>query len=179
MPITHRYKYVKFIINMGADCCGGGSPEAAAAALAELQIEQPSQQQQTADVKPWEQIVEEKKPYYNKRVELFSAIKARQQAAVEAAKEANVPIKIVLPDGSEKPGVKGVTSPMDVANSISKSLAKKTVVAKVDGQVWDLCRPLEGDCALQLLNFEDPEGKEVSLRLVIPHHLDISKKFWA
>ena len=58
-------------------------------------------------------------------------------------------------------GVKGVTTPMDIANGISKGLAKKTVVAKVDGQAWDLLRPLQGDCALQLLSFEEPEGKEV------------------
>ena len=50
---------------------------------------------------------------------------------------------------------------MEVANQISKGLAKKCVVAKVDGCVWDLLRPLEGDCALQLLSFEDAEGKEV------------------
>lgn len=54
-----------------------------------------------------------------------------------------------------------MTTPMDIANSISKSLGKKCVVAKVDGDVWDLQRPLEGDCALQLLSFNDPEGKEV------------------
>lgn len=32
---------------------------------------------------------------------------------------------------------------------------------QVDGSTWDLTRPLEGDCALQLLSFDDPEGKEV------------------
>ena len=62
---------------------------------------------------------------------------------------------------AEKPGIKGVTTPMDVALGISKGLAKKVVVAKVDGATWDMARPLQGDCALQLLSFEDPEGKEV------------------
>ena len=50
---------------------------------------------------------------------------------------------------------------MDIANQISKGLAKKAVVAKVDSAAWDLLRPLQGDCALQLLCFEDAEGKEV------------------
>lgn len=54
-----------------------------------------------------------------------------------------------------------MTTPLDVATAISKGLAKKVVVAKVDGAVWDLTRPLEGDCALQLLSFDDAEGKEV------------------
>ncbi|PRW60977.1 threonyl-tRNA synthetase [Chlorella sorokiniana] len=104
--------------------------------------------------------LKEHQPYFAKRVELFNQYKARQAAALEAAKAANVPIRIVLPDGGERAGVKGVSTPLDIANQISKGLAKKTVVAKVDGATWDLTRPLEGDCALQLLSFDDPEGKE-------------------
>lgn len=38
--------------------------------------------------------------YYAKRVELFQRFKARHDAEVEAAKQAAVPIKIVLPDGA-------------------------------------------------------------------------------
>ena len=32
---------------------------------------------------------------------------------------------------------------------------------RVDGQTWDLIRPLEGDCQLELLDFEHPLGKDV------------------
>jgi threonyl-tRNA synthetase len=100
-------------------------------------------------------------PFYARRIELFEQFHARQQAAVEAARQAAVPIKIVLPDGSVKEGVKGVTTPLDVAAQISKALAKKVVVAKLDGaKIWDAFRPLEGDCALQLLSFADAEGRE-------------------
>ena len=42
--------------------------------------------------------------------------------------------------------------------SCSQGLADNTVVAKVNGQVWDLDRPFEGDAELKLLKFEDPEG---------------------
>ncbi len=80
---------------------------------------------------------------------------------VEHAKQAQEPIRVVLPDGSEQAGVRGVTTPMEVIKGISKSLANSAVVAKVDGHVWDLFRPLEGDCALQVHGFDDPEGKEV------------------
>ena len=142
----------------------GGSSGDSAVAQAAAGVEQMSVSdatKQASGQKTWEQIVEEKKPYYQKRVDLFTTIKEKQNAALEAAKAANVPIKIVLPDGSEKPGVKGVTTPFEIASSISKSLAKKTIVAKVDGGVWDLNRPLENDCALQLLSFDDPDGKEV------------------
>lgn len=100
-------------------------------------------------------------PFYARRIELFEKFHARQQAGVEAARAAAVPIKIVLPDGSVKEGIKGVTTPLDVAAGISKSLAKKVVVAKVDGaRVWDAFRPLEADCALQLLSFDDADGRE-------------------
>ena len=68
-----------------------------------------------------------------------------------------------MPDGVEKEGVRGVTTPMDIVKGVSKSLANAALVAKVDGQVWDLFRPLEGDCALQVLGFDDPEGREVRI----------------
>ena len=47
---------------------------------------------------------------------------------------------------------------MDVAKEISKGLADRVIIAKVNGAVWDLERPLEGNCSLELLDFEHPEG---------------------
>ena len=154
---------------MCGDCCGDPEVAAAAAGVQGLAVsDAPSQQQAPAnDENVWAKKVQEKTPYYQKRVDMFAAIKSKQEAGLEAAKAANIPIKVVLPDGTEKPGIKNVTTPMDIANSISKSLAKKTVVAKVDGQVWDLLRPLERDCAIQLLSFEDPDGKEVRLGFLL------------
>ena len=80
---------------------------------------------------------------------------------MNAARAANEPIMVTLPDGKQVAGVRGVTTPLDVANQLSKSLAKKVVVAKVDGAEWDLFRPLRADCALQLLTFDDDLGKHV------------------
>lgn len=117
------------------------------------------------DAKSFEEIVAEKKPYYQKRIDLFEQYHARSQEEIAAAKEASVPITVVLPDGAKKAGVKGATTPLDIAMGISKGLAKKVVVAKVDGNEWDVFRPLEGDCALQLCNFDDDAGKEVSTQL--------------
>jgi hypothetical protein len=107
------------------------------------------------------EAVKERQPYYQKRIELFEKYHQREEAAIETAKAANVPMKVTLPDGAIKDGIKGVTTPLDVANMISKSLAKKVIVAKVDGDVWDLFRPLEGDCNISLHTFDEPEGKEV------------------
>ena len=116
----------------------------------------------SAKDRPWAEIVAEKAPYYAKRITLFEGYRARELAKMETARAAGVAIKIVLPDGGVRAGVKGVTTPFDVANEISKSLAKKCVVAKVDGDTWDLHRPLEGDCALSLHSFDDAEGRDVS-----------------
>lgn len=47
---------------------------------------------------------------------------------------------------------------MDVAKEISKGLSERIVIAKVNGELWDLERPLEGSVSLELLDFEHPEG---------------------
>mmetsp|Transcript_3792 Transcript_3792/g.4274 ORF Transcript_3792/g.4274 Transcript_3792/m.4274 type:complete len:725 (-) Transcript_3792:256-2430(-) len=104
--------------------------------------------------------VAEKKPYYDKRVALFEKYKARQDAESASAKEANVPIKITMPDGAVKEGIKGVTTPTDIALSISKGLMKKALVAYVNGAGWDMGRPFEGDATLSIKTFDDPEGQE-------------------
>lgn len=51
------------------------------------------------------------------------------------------------------------TTPYDVAVGISKGLADNTVIAKVDGEVWDLDRPFEKSSTLQLLKFDDEDAQ--------------------
>ncbi len=41
---------------------------------------------------------------------------------------------------------------------ISQGLAAATVIAKVNGELWDLDRPLEKDSSLQLIKFDDEQG---------------------
>ena len=69
-------------------------------------------------------------------------------------------IQVTLPDGSKREYQDGA-SPLDVAESISKSLAKKALAAKVDGQMWDLVRPLEGDSQVAIITDKDAEGLEL------------------
>jgi threonyl-tRNA synthetase len=69
-------------------------------------------------------------------------------------------ISITLPDGSQKTMPAG-SRPLDVALAISKRLADDTIVAKVNGELWDLTRPFEGDASLQLLTTKDPESLDV------------------
>ncbi|MBV9507674.1 MAG: threonine--tRNA ligase [Acidobacteriia bacterium] len=69
-------------------------------------------------------------------------------------------IEITLPDGSRQSVPPG-TRPIDVAQSISPKLAEAAVVAKVNGQLQDLNRPLESNATLQILTPKDPESLEV------------------
>ena len=67
-------------------------------------------------------------------------------------------IKITLPDGTFKEVKKG-TSSLDIAKSISEGLARKVLAAEIDGEIWDLNRPLDKDATLRLLTFNDNGGK--------------------
>ena len=68
-------------------------------------------------------------------------------------------IKITFPDGNSREYEAGI-SPMQIAESISAGLAKKVLVAEVDGKSWDLTRTLTGDCSLKLYTWDDTAGKE-------------------
>ena len=67
-------------------------------------------------------------------------------------------IKITLPDGNIKEMKKG-SSALDVALSISEGLARRVLAAEVNGEVWDLTRPIPTDANLKLLSFSDKDGK--------------------
>src|ERR1700758_2763630 len=69
-------------------------------------------------------------------------------------------IHIKLPDGSEKEFPSGTTA-LDVAKSISPRLADAAVVAKTNGDLIDLTKPLEKDTDLHLLTDKNPEALEV------------------
>ncbi|MEM7328702.1 MAG: threonine--tRNA ligase [Pseudomonadota bacterium] len=69
-------------------------------------------------------------------------------------------IKVTLPDGAVREYEDGA-SPYDVAVSISNSLAKRCLAAKVDGEMYDLMRPLDGDASVALITAKDPEGLEL------------------
>ncbi len=67
-------------------------------------------------------------------------------------------INITLPDKSVRQYPVGTTA-MEVALSISEGLARNVLAAKVDGEVWDATRSIIQDASLQLLTWNDVEGK--------------------
>lgn len=67
-------------------------------------------------------------------------------------------INISFPDGAVRQYESGVSA-MDIAKSISESLARKVLVAGVNDEVWDLSRPITKDSSLKLFTWNDAEGK--------------------
>jgi threonyl-tRNA synthetase len=68
-------------------------------------------------------------------------------------------IEITLPDGSSRSVAKGTTA-MDIARDISEGLARNVLACQIDEDVWDANRPLEKDCSLKLLTWNDDLGKQ-------------------
>ena len=67
-------------------------------------------------------------------------------------------INITFPDGTVRAYEAGVTS-LEVARSISEGLARNVLSAKVNDKVTELYRPINEDATLQLLTWNDAEGK--------------------
>jgi threonyl-tRNA synthetase len=82
------------------------------------------------------------------------------QAQDAAASSAAEMINVKLPDGSVKQVPSG-TSALEIAKSISPRLADAAMVAKVDGKLVDLARPIEQDAEVRILTDRDPEALEV------------------
>ncbi|KAJ3193494.1 threonyl-tRNA synthetase [Irineochytrium annulatum] len=97
--------------------------------------------------------------YIQHRITMFDELMKKYKADV-AAKPREA-IKITLNDGRVIDGTSWETTPMEIAKGIAKSLAERTVIAKVDGALWDLTRPFEKSGTLELLDFEHPEGRMV------------------
>ncbi|MCP5062050.1 MAG: threonine--tRNA ligase [Ignavibacteriae bacterium] len=68
-------------------------------------------------------------------------------------------IKITFPDDSNREYDKGTTS-FQIAESISKGLAKELLVAKINGKLVDVSRPITEDSTIQLFTFKDEIGRE-------------------
>jgi threonyl-tRNA synthetase len=68
-------------------------------------------------------------------------------------------IKITLPDNSIREFEAGVTG-FQIAEAISGRLAKEVLSVSVNGEVWDLTRPIEGDATVRLHTWDDREGKD-------------------
>ncbi|MDE7347224.1 MAG: threonine--tRNA ligase [Muribaculaceae bacterium] len=67
-------------------------------------------------------------------------------------------ISITFPDGSKREFESGVT-PFQIAESISPRFAADVLASKVNGQDWDISRPINEDATIELFKWDDAEGK--------------------
>uniref|UniRef100_A0ABI7WEL2 threonine--tRNA ligase n=1 Tax=Felis catus TaxID=9685 RepID=A0ABI7WEL2_FELCA len=100
--------------------------------------------------------------FIKERLKLFEILKRDHQLlfAINDRKgnTSNV-ITVRVADGKTVEGEVWKTTPYQVAAEISQELAESAVVAKVNGELWDLDRPLEGDSTLELLMFDNEEAQ--------------------
>ncbi|KAL4687975.1 hypothetical protein H8957_004728 [Semnopithecus entellus] len=112
-----------------------------------------------------EAVAQVKQPIFIKeRLKLFEILKKDHQLLlyIYGKKEdtSNI-ITVRVADGQTVQGEVWKTTPYQVAAEISQELAESTVIAKVNGELWDLDRPLEGDSSLELLTFDNEEAQAV------------------
>lgn len=65
---------------------------------------------------------------------------------------------ITFPDGSSREYPEGTTG-LEIAESLSPGLGRSALAVRVDGEVWDLHRPVKQDARVQILTWDDPEGR--------------------
>jgi len=69
-------------------------------------------------------------------------------------------ITVTLPDGRHEQVPAG-TTPLEIARKLGRKLAAEAIVARVNGELFDLTRPLSSDATLEFLTPKDPEALEV------------------
>ncbi|XP_004431939.1 PREDICTED: probable threonine--tRNA ligase 2, cytoplasmic [Ceratotherium simum simum] len=129
----------------------------------------PSSQSQEKDIKKKKEIgpdseVKNQPNFIKERLKLFEILKKDHQlllAIYEKKGNTSKVITVRVADGKTVEGEAWKTTPYQVAAEISRELAESTVIAKVNGELWDLDRPLEGDSTLELLMFDNEEAQAV------------------
>ncbi|HOK27310.1 MAG TPA: TGS domain-containing protein, partial [Bacteroidales bacterium] len=67
-------------------------------------------------------------------------------------------VKLTFPDGTVKEFNEGITG-LEIARQISPQLAKEVLSVSVNGELYDLTRPIRSDAKIKLHKWEDEEGR--------------------
>ncbi|XP_077375767.1 threonine--tRNA ligase 1, cytoplasmic [Festucalex cinctus] len=105
-------------------------------------------------LKAWPAFVDE-------RLNLYEELKKESNALLAKRASDGKPITVELPDGRQLTGTSWVTTPYQLACDISQGLADNAVISRVNGELWDLDRPLERDCSLEILRFDNEDAQAV------------------
>ncbi|KAF9115480.1 54S ribosomal protein L39, mitochondrial [Mortierella sp. AM989] len=101
---------------------------------------------------------------FEKRALAFVQEKARQAELKKNSSGSQPPIEVILPDGSKKIGTAGSITPLEIAQGISGKLAKNTLIAQLNGNAyWDMSRPLEQSCQMELVPFQENNDRLTNL----------------
>jgi threonyl-tRNA synthetase len=99
--------------------------------------------------------------FINQRIILWDKFKERYLNELSSKTNSTISVSAKDKNGDNKvvEGLSWKTSPSDIAKQLGpKSWTDSLVIAKVNGVLWDLDRPLEENCSLELLSFNDDEG---------------------
>uniref|UniRef100_A0A8C7G389 threonine--tRNA ligase n=1 Tax=Oncorhynchus kisutch TaxID=8019 RepID=A0A8C7G389_ONCKI len=103
-------------------------------------------------LKPWP-------GYISERMQLYEELKKESDALLARRAADSQPITVELPDGRRVEGQAWVTTPYQLACGISQGLADNAVISQVNGDLWDLDRPLEKSCSLEILRFDNDDAQ--------------------
>lgn len=95
------------------------------------------------------------------RMQLWQKLKAEHNERILSQPSNSLQIR--MQNGKTYEGVANQTTPFSIYKAIDGSV-NDGLVASVNGQLWDMSRPLEADCTIELLTFKDPLAKEVFWR---------------
>uniref|UniRef100_A0A8C8E3E0 threonine--tRNA ligase n=1 Tax=Oryzias sinensis TaxID=183150 RepID=A0A8C8E3E0_9TELE len=99
--------------------------------------------------------------YISERLALYESLKKESDALLAKRSQNSQDITVELPDRQKVAAKSWVTTPYQVACEISQGLADNAVISRVNGELWDLDRPLEQDCSLELLRFDNEDAQAV------------------
>ncbi|KAJ7994942.1 hypothetical protein DPEC_G00254760 [Dallia pectoralis] len=114
----------------------------------------PEKAQNGGELKPWP-------GYISERMKLYEELKKESDLLLARRASQNQAINVELPDGRRVQGLAWVTTPYQLACGISQGLADNAVISRVDGELWDLERPLEKSCSLEILHFDNDDAQAV------------------
>lgn len=112
---------------------------------------------------PRHQAPKELPDFIQERNALFDQLKKDHDQALATREKPSIQIALTSAPGQQTTieGKAWETTPGHLLKNVPKDRAGQVVVAKVDGQLWDLDRPLEKDSKVSYITFDDAEGRDV------------------
>lgn len=101
--------------------------------------------------------------YIQQRNELFESLKQKYLGELQQKERPEITIELAQ-DGKEPASMQikaWETTPAHLLKHVDKGFASQVVVAKIDGELWDLDRPIERACKVSYVPFSATEGRMV------------------